>query len=207
MTRTNAREIAIHILFQLGFSSDSAKTVLEQQMTKEQFASLGEDCYLYKQYPNKKQADYICALVEGAFLHGPELDDNISRYAKNWSFSRIPRVASTIMSVAMFEAMYMPDIPHSVAINDALEIAKGYEDPDVISFMNGILGNFVRNECVDTLAKPVQLVEELFDEEEKIEEKIDVEENTEDTEHVEDDIVSATLEPRVPESSTPEAEG
>lgn len=170
MTRTNAREIAIHFIFQLGFSKESAKEMLETQMTKEHFASLGEETPIYSQYPNKKQADYIRELVEGAFFHSPELDECISRYAKGWTFARIPRVIAAIMRVAMYEAMYMPDIPHSVAINDAVEIAKGYDDPEVISFMNGILGTFVREECAiseKAVAKPDVLVEELFDEAEE----------------------------------------
>ena len=64
-----------------------------------------------------------------------------------WKFERIPLVASAIMRVAMYEILYMPEIPNAAAINEALEIAKKYEDEKVVSFMNGILGSFVRQEC------------------------------------------------------------
>ena len=50
------------------------------------------------------------------------------------------------MRVAMYEILYMPDIPAAAAINDAVEIAKKYEDGKVVSFINGILGAFVRAE-------------------------------------------------------------
>lgn len=50
------------------------------------------------------------------------------------------------MRVAMYEILYMPDIPNGAAINEALEIAKKYETPETVKFMNGILGSFVRQE-------------------------------------------------------------
>ena len=51
------------------------------------------------------------------------------------------------MRTAMYEVLYMPAIPNSAAINEAVEIAKNYEPAEVVSFINGILGSFVRNEC------------------------------------------------------------
>ena len=50
------------------------------------------------------------------------------------------------MRVAMFEILYMPDIPHGVAINEAVTIAKKYDAPEVAKFVNGILGSFLREE-------------------------------------------------------------
>ena len=69
-----------------------------------------------------------------------------SKYAKGWRFSRIDRVAAAIMRTTMYEIMYMPDIPNGAAINEAVEIAKGYLDDEVVKFINGILGSFVRSE-------------------------------------------------------------
>ena len=97
---------------------------------------------------------YIKELVQGVFAHGPELDDYISRYSVGWSFSRIPRMAAAIMRTAMYEVLYMPDIPNAAAINEAVEIAKNYESQEVVSFINGILGTFVRTEFADTPPKP-----------------------------------------------------
>ena len=50
------------------------------------------------------------------------------------------------MKTAMYEVLYMPDIPNSAAINEAVELAKDYEEPDTVRFINGILGSFVRGE-------------------------------------------------------------
>ncbi len=157
MTRSTAREIAIHYIFELGFSKHTADTLLEASLTPDNFALLAEDCDLYAQFPNPKQEEYIRKLVQGVFVHGYELDEYISRHAVGWSFARIPRTAAAIMRTAMYEVLYMPEIPNAAAINDALEIAKGYEDPQVVSFMNGILGAFVRTEFTDAPPKPVKL--------------------------------------------------
>ena len=146
MTRTAAREIAMHMIFELGFGTRSAAQLLEEELTQENFALIGAEEPLYAEFPDEKQEQYIRTLVTGAFAHGPELDDYISRYAVGWSFARIPRVAAAIMRVAMYEVLYMPEIPNSAAINEAVEIAKGYETPEVVSFINGILGSFVRSE-------------------------------------------------------------
>lgn len=146
MTRTVAREIAVHMVFELGFDNRSAQQLLETELTPETFALIGAEEPLYASFPDELQEKYIRTLVSGVFEHGPELDDYISRYAVGWNFARIPRVAAAIMRVAMYEVLYMPEIPNAAAINEAVEIAKGYEPPEVVSFINGILGTFVRSE-------------------------------------------------------------
>jgi len=78
--------------------------------------------------------------------HGAELDGYIDKYAVGWKFGRISRTAAAIMKTAMFEALYMPDVPDSAAINEAVELAKQYEPPETVSFINGVLGSFIRAE-------------------------------------------------------------
>ena len=56
------------------------------------------------------------------------------------------------MRLAMYEILYMPEIPNGAAINEAVEIAKKYESSDVVRFINGILGSFVRKEAGDVPA-------------------------------------------------------
>lgn len=154
MTRSSAREIAMHIIFSLGFDHRSAQEILEAELTRERFQELAEELPLYAQFPNEKQERYIRELVQGVFAHGPELDDCISRYSVGWAFARIPRMAAAVMRTAMYEVLYMPDIPNAAAINEAVEIAKKYEPAEVVSFLNGILGTFVRTEFEDTPPKP-----------------------------------------------------
>ena len=89
---------------------------------------------------------YIRRLVSGVANHAAELDAYIEKYAKGWRFERISLVASAIMRVAMYEILYMPDIPNGAAVNEAVEITKNYEDEETAKFVNGILGSFVREE-------------------------------------------------------------
>ena len=146
MTRSAAREIAIHCSYSLGFSTLSPEEFLTEQLDKDNYLRWSEENDLYVEYPNDKQLQYIRDVVRGVAEHGPELDDYIAQYSHNWAFARIPRTAAAIMRVAMYEILYMPEIPAAAAINDAVEIAKKYEDEKVVSFINGILGSFVREE-------------------------------------------------------------
>ena len=149
MNRSTAREIAVHFAFELAFSSDSAGQLLERELTPESFALRGREEPLYAEFPGEGELQYISTLVRGVGGHGAELDGYIEKYARGWRFSRIDRVAAAIMRVAMYEILYMPDIPNKAAINEAVEIAKGYVDDDVVKFINGILGSFVRTELPD----------------------------------------------------------
>lgn len=146
MVRNTAREIAIHLSYELSFTDKQIDALLDERLQKESFAILAEEDELYREIPNAKQAEYIRHLVKGVNEHAAELDGYIAKYSKGWSFARIPLVASAIMRVAMYEILYMPDIPNGAAINEAVEIAKKYETPETVKFMNGILGSFVRQE-------------------------------------------------------------
>ena len=146
MVRTTAREIALHLSYELSFTAKTVEELLSARLTAETFATLAGEDEIYQEAPNAKQADYIRRLVKGVEEHAAELDGYIAKYATGWSFARIPLVASAIMRVAMYEILYMPDVPNGAAINEAVEIAKKYETPETVKFINGILGSFVRQE-------------------------------------------------------------
>ena len=146
MVRNTAREIAIHLSYEMSFSDKTVEALLDERLSSDSFAALAEEDSLYQDVPNAKQDAYIRRLVKGVDEHAAELDSYIEKYAKGWKFARIPLVASAIMRVAMYEILYMPDIPNGAAINEAVEIAKKYESPEVVKFINGILGSFVRQE-------------------------------------------------------------
>lgn len=149
MLRNTAREIAVHLAYELSFTDKTVEALLEERLTAESFAQLAEEDPLYAEAPNAKQAAYIRRLVSGVGEHGAELDGYIGKYAKGWKFARIPLVASAIMRVAMYEILYMQEIPDKAAINEAVEIAKKYETPETVKFINGILGSFVRQEFAE----------------------------------------------------------
>ena len=146
MTRSTAREIAMHLAYQLSFTDLPVEEFLEEQLDTERFDELSAEDALYADKPNAKQEEYIRRLVGGVAEHAAELDADIEKYAKGWRFERISLVASAIMRVAMYEILYMADIPQGAAISEAVEIAKKYETPEVAKFINGILGSFARGE-------------------------------------------------------------
>ncbi len=146
MTRSNAREIAVHFVFELSFSGESAQQLLDSAMTRQIFELLGQEEPLYAEFPNVKQREYISTLVRGVEEHQEELDGYISKYAIGWNIKRLPRVVVSILRVCMYEILYMQDVPNAAAINEAVELTKGYEEPELVGYVNGILGSFVRSE-------------------------------------------------------------
>lgn len=103
MTRTAAREIAVHFAFELGFTNQTAEELLAEALNRKTFEQIGEEEPLYAEFPNEKQREYISKLVKGVYEHSPELDEYISKYAIGWKYSRLNRVAIAIMRVAMYE--------------------------------------------------------------------------------------------------------
>ena len=146
MTRNTAREIAVHLAYELSFSDLPVEEFLDQQLSAETFSELAPEYSLYEELPNEKQMLYIRRLVGGVSEHAAELDTYIEKYAKGWRFERISLVASAIMRVAMYEILYMPDIPHGVAINEAVELSKKFGGDESPAFINGILGKLGKTE-------------------------------------------------------------
>ncbi len=149
MTRNTAREIATHLAYELSFTDLDIGEFLDQRLSDENFDDLAPESELYAVKPDDRQRRYIRRLVSGVAEHAAELDGYIEKYARGWKFERISLVASAIMRVAMYEILYMPDIPNGAAINEAVEIAKKYESPETVRFLNGILGSFVRQETTE----------------------------------------------------------
>lgn len=146
MTRNTAREIAVPSCLRAQLFGAAVDEFLDQQLSPRSLPTWPGEYDLYNELPNEKQRLYIRRLVSGVSEHAAELDSYIEKYAQGWRFERISLVASAIMRVAMFEILYMPDIPHGVAINEAVTIAKKYDAPEVARFVNGILGSFLREE-------------------------------------------------------------
>ena len=148
MKRTVAREIAVRLCFAVSENPDDPEEILSRTFEEEYYSTLQAEDELYKSKPNKKQLDYITTLVTGISEHSTELDGYIEKYAIGWKYGRISRTAAAIMKLAMYEVLYMPDIPDNAAINEAVELAKHYESPETVSFINGILGSFSRSEVI-----------------------------------------------------------
>lgn len=145
MTRTVAREIAVRLCFS---TSDNLSTeeMLDAFLDKEYYKTLSEEDELYIAYPEKKQQDYIRSVVIGCCEHRDELDDIIQTYSQGWKITRISRIAMAILRTALYEIIYIDDIPAKVSINEAVELSKNYEEAETVSFINGILGSYMRSD-------------------------------------------------------------
>ena len=149
MKRTIAREIAMHLSYASVMNPGTAEEQLDLLLEPEHFASLGEEDEAYAEYPDPRQEDYIRRVAAGVTEHGPELDGYIEKYAKNWKFERISRVCTAILRVAMYEILYLPEVPYKAAANEAVNLTKLYEDSSAASFVNGILASFIREEKIE----------------------------------------------------------
>lgn len=147
MKRNELRELAMRLTFSAGIDPRPAQAVLEEFLEQEYYKSLEEEDELYESRPEtQEELSYLHALVFGVHEHLAELDSYIEKYAKDWKVGRISRVIVAICRVSMYEILYMPEIPGGVAINEAIEIAKTYEEANTVAFLNGILGSFIRGE-------------------------------------------------------------
>ena len=146
MTRTAAREIAVRLCFCVSENPSEPEELLSSVFEQEYYSSLKAEDKLYKEIPDARQLKYITDIVSGVSAHSAELDGYIDKYAVGWKYGRISRRAAAIMKTAMFEVLYMPDIPDKAAINEAVELAKRYEPAETVSFINGVLGSFTRGE-------------------------------------------------------------
>ena len=149
MTRTAAREIAIQLCFAASAAGREPEALLEDFFSEEHFKSLAEETELFQEYPDEKQMEYIRRLLNLSYLHRDEIDAYIERYAKGWKRDRISRTALAVLRCAICEILYMEDIPNAAAINEAVELDKSYDEPDTVSFVNGVLGGFMRGEFTE----------------------------------------------------------
>ena len=144
MTRANARELAVHLIYGRDFTGEEPESVVALRLNKEYYAKLSEENQVYEERPTRAQRAYIDQVVAGVANRADDLNDLIQKYSIGWDVSRISRLARTIMQLAIFEILYIDDVPTGVAISEAVRIAKMYDGDDTGAFVNGILGSFAR---------------------------------------------------------------
>lgn len=145
MTRTAARELAVRLCFAAQLSGDNAEETVASFFTPEYFQSLAEEDAVFSEYPDEQQMAYIRKIVDLVSEHTIELNQEIESYAKGWRVDRISKIAAVVLRCAMCEILYLEDVPASAAANEAVELAKRYEEPETAAFINGILGSFIRD--------------------------------------------------------------
>jgi len=145
MTRANARELAVHLIYAREFTGDEPELVIATRMEKEYYSQLSSENPVYEDRPNRSQRAYIDSVVVGVANRIDELNEIISKFSIDWDISRISKLTRTVMQLAIFEIQYVDDVPTGVAIAEAVRIVKLYDTDEAGRFVNGILGSFARS--------------------------------------------------------------
>jgi len=139
LERSRARRLAMQILYQRDITGESVGVILG---TKAYSVEDGE--------PD----DFCRQLVTGVEAHLPEIDEMIGTVSENWSVSRMPLVDRNILRLATYEVLFVDDVPPSVAINEAVELAKVFGGEDSSKFVNGVLGKIAERHAAETVKEP-----------------------------------------------------
>ena len=145
MTRGNARELAVHLIYSQSFTGDEPEEVVSIRLDKEYYKKLSAENEVYEDRPSRAQLMYIDGVVSGVANRQEDLNAEIAKYSIGWDISRISRLARAIMQLAIYEILYVEDVPTGVAVSEAVRLAKKYDGDDTGSFVNGILGSFARS--------------------------------------------------------------
>ena len=145
MTRANARELAVHLIYGREFTGEEPERIVAERLRKEYYEKLAQENEIYQERPSGAQVRYLDTVVTGVANRSGELNEQIVRFSIGWDISRISRLTRCVLQLAIFEILYMEDVPTGVAISEAVRLAKKYDGDDTGSFVNGILGSFARS--------------------------------------------------------------
>ncbi|MEP6887218.1 MAG: transcription antitermination factor NusB [Nitrospirales bacterium] len=127
-SRRQSRERALQILFQWDIHGDTQHWL--------------ED-FWERNPPTEDVREFAERLVNGVMTNHKELDRLIGAHATNWTVSRMPVVDRNILRAALYELLWMPEVPAKVTVNEAIELAKQFADDETKKFVNGILDNII----------------------------------------------------------------
>ncbi len=129
MTRRETREAVFLLLFQ-------------NELSKSEIDEIGEAC---EEAFDMELNGEVKSLAKKASEHYEELDAIIGKYSETREISRISKINKTILRLALFEIIYCPNVPNKVAANEAVELSKKYAEKPDSSFINAILGHYLRD--------------------------------------------------------------
>lgn len=130
--RRKARECALQMLFQYDLSRQPVNELIQTY-----WGELAEAAEDVREFANE--------LVAGAISHLTEIDDRIRLRTEHWRISRMAVVDRNLLRLAVYEFMYQDSTPKTVAINEALEIARRFSTHEATQFVNGILDAIKRD--------------------------------------------------------------
>ena len=132
MNRRKSREVAMNLGFEMLINREEYEDVLETFKENTDFKFQDVDF------------EYVEKLVNGIYEHDEELDAKIEENLRDWKLNRLSKVDLTILRIATYEMLFDEEIPNTVAINEAIELAKKYSDEKSASFINAVLDNMIK---------------------------------------------------------------
>lgn len=126
MTRRQAREELINLLFETEFRSDESAEAIFATSTENR--EIADDEYLRRAY---------FAIMENL----DRIDETIGAHAHGWKTSRLGRISRAVLRMGVYELLFEADIPATVTINEAVELTKAYDDEKARPFVNGVLNS------------------------------------------------------------------
>jgi len=142
--RRRARELAVQVLFHLEFSPDDPSEVFD--LICENFEA------------PESIREFSKMLVLGVCNKKDRLDWAISQSSKNWRIDRMTRLDRSILRLAVFEMMFVPDVPPKVSLDEAVEIGKIFGSEDSGRYINGVLDH-IYNTIIKEQSEGAELTE------------------------------------------------
>lgn len=133
MLRTKVREEIFKIVFGISFN--------DKDDMSEQLGFAMEEL----EAKSEENRSYISNKVMGILDKLDTIDQYIAENCEGWNIERIGKAELAIMRIATYEMLYEEDIPHKIAINEAVELSKTYCDDSAPGFVNAVLGKIERN--------------------------------------------------------------
>lgn len=131
MKRSDARELLMQLLFQMSIHDDYSENIKDEFVANYQF---------------KNQNEYFTDVFNQTITHINEIDSILNKNLNKWKLDRISKVELAILRLATAEILYIEEIPESVSINEAVDLAKKFGGNESGKFVNGILGKLVRDD-------------------------------------------------------------
>jgi N utilization substance protein B len=128
--RSKARKRAVDVLYEADLRGSDPLAVLRDRLAD----------------ANPPVPDHAVRLVEGAVEQQERIDALIEAHASGWSLDRLPDVDRAILRMAVYELLWVDDVPDAVVIDEAVELAKTLSTDDSPAYVNGVLGGIVRAE-------------------------------------------------------------
>jgi N utilization substance protein B len=153
--RRQSRELALKVIFQLDVGGGDPSEAFD--LVVRLMAEDPED--LTGPPPIGEAESFARRLLDGAIANLPEIDTKLRTYAREWSLERMANVDRNILRLALYEMLFLHDVPLSVSINEAVEMAKIYSTPDSGRFINGILGKIAVDLTPPGQTVPVELLD------------------------------------------------